>query len=116
MPKINFQKYGMSKARYEELRAFVKQYPEFKQRRKDILEGRGQVENRALAAAELSDKIELIESCIKKACEGVEVIEPYLLKNVTEDVSPLQMLPPIHRDGFYKRRWLFYIELSKMKK
>ncbi len=116
MAKVNYQRYGMSKARYEELRAFAKQYPEFKKMRQDILEGRGNVENRAVAAAELSSKIEIIEVCIKKACEGAEVIEPYLLKNVTEDISPLQMLPPIHRDGFYKRRWLFYIELSKMKK
>lgn len=116
MAKVNYQKYGMSKARFEELRAFAKQYPEFKRKRKDILEGRGNVENRAVAAAELAGKIEMIEECIRKACDGATVLEPYLLKNVTDDVSPLKMLPPIHRDGFYKRRWLFYIELSKVKK
>lgn len=117
MSKVSYERHGMSKARYDELNAFARQYSEFKSRRRELLlNNRGSVEKNAVEAADLKSKIDLIDECIKIACADDHVLEPYLLKNVTEGISPIKTMPPIYRDGFYKRRWLFFIELEKRKK
>lgn len=106
----------MSVARYEELAGFARQYPEFVQKRKQLLSGSGAVDKDATAAADLKTKIELIEHCVKVACKDCVDIEPMLLKNVTERVPYDCMDVPLYRHGFHLRRRLFFIELNKHKK
>lgn len=113
---VNYQKYGMSKARYQELAAFVRQYPEFIQARKNLLCGSGAVDKDGTAAADIKTKIELIERCAKVACNDCPGIAPLLLKNVTERVPYECMNVPMYREGFLLRRRLFFIELNKHKK
>lgn len=118
MANIAYEKHGFSKARYDELSAFARQYPEFKAKHKQLMSASGSVEKNAVAAADLKTKIETIEHCIKIACKGEPGLEPYLLANVTGGKyrSYEKTVPPIYRDGFYKRRWIFFIELAKFKK
>lgn len=118
MSNVNYKKYGLSKARYDELSAFARQYPEFLAQRRQILSDSGAVEKNGIAAADLQTKIEMIEQCVKVACKDEPGLIPYMLSNVTgcKNRSYEKVVPPIYRDGFYKRRWIFFIELSKMKK
>ena len=114
--KVNYKKYGMSVARYQELAGFARQYPEFVQERKRLLTGTGAVDKDGTAAADLKTKIDLIEKCVKTACFDCAEITPFLLRSVTEKVSYECLNVPMYRDGFLLRRRLFFIELDKHKK
>ena len=116
MSRVNQKKYGMSKARYDELRAFARQYNELATEREALLDGTGSVKERAIKAADIKSKLELIDYCIDVACKDVPIIKPYLFKNVTEGVEYRSMQVPFYRDGFLLRRRLFFIELNKHKK
>lgn len=114
--KVNCTKYGMSKARYQELSAFTRQYSEFVRQRKQYLSGSGAVDKDGTQAADLKTKIELIENCVKLACSDCDNVAPLLLRNVTEGISYECMNVPMYREGFLLRRRLFFIELNKHKK
>ena len=114
--KVNYTKYGMSKARYQELAAFARQYSEFIQQRKQYLSGSGSVDKDGTEAADLKTKIELIENCAKVACSDCPGIVKYLMQNVTEGTAYERMNVPMYCEGFRLRRKLFFIELNKHKK
>lgn len=116
MSRINYTKYGISKNRYQELSAFVRQYCEFAERHKKILNGTGRVEDCAIDAADIKSNMELIEECLNSACSDVPWLKPYLFKNVTQGTSYNQMQVPFYERGFLNRRKLFFIELNKRKK
>lgn len=117
--KINYEKYGISKARYEELRAFCMQYSEYKTRRRQLRSGVVSVssESAETEVKILGEKISLIEHCVKQACTRAPGVYKYLLRNVTEpDCGYNLLLPPIEKNSFYKLRKDFFILLNKSKK
>lgn len=116
MSRVNYKQYGMSRARYEELRAFARQYREFETEHKQLLDGTGSVKEKAITAADIKTKMEIIDYCIDVACSDVPMLKPYLFKNVTEGISFHQMQVPLYERGFMLRRKLFFIELNKHKK
>lgn len=116
MSRVNYKKYGISKNRYQELSSFARQYSEFAEKHKQIINGTGRVENCAVNAADIKSNMELIEECLDRACSDVPMLKPYLFKNVTEGTSYNQMQVPFYERGFLNRRKLFFIELNKHKK
>lgn len=116
MSRVNYKKYGMSQARYEELRAFARQYNELETERKRLLDGTGSVKENAIKAADIKTKLEIIDCCIEVACSDIPLLKPYLFKNVTEGTPYHKMQVPLYERGFILRRKLFFIELNKHKK
>jgi len=116
MSRVNYKKYGMSQARYEELRAFARQYRELETEHKQLLDGTGSVKEKAIKAADIKTKLEIIDYCIDTACSDIPLLKPYLFKNVTEGTPYHQMQVPLYERGFILRRKLFFIELNKHKK
>lgn len=116
MSRVNYKKYGMSQARYEELRAFARQYNELATEHKRLLDGTGPVKENAIKAADIKTKLEIIDKCIDVACSDMPMLKPYLLKNVTEGTPYCKMQVPLYERGFILRRRLFFTELNKHKK
>lgn len=116
MSRVNYKQYGMSRARYEELRAFARQYNELTIEHKQLLDGTGSVKEKAIQAADIKSKLEIIDYCIDVACSDVPILKPYLFRNVTEGTPFNKMQVPLYERGFMLRRKLFFIELNKHKK
>lgn len=124
---LKLQEYGISPTRAEYLRSFCRQYPEMKEQLANIrnaynspcitgLPGGNDISNpvcaRAIKAAELSKKLEVIEQSCIEADSG---IYQYLLKNVTLGISYEKMYPspPCCKDHFYRKRRKFYAILDE---
>ena len=126
--KIKLDKFGISKAAYDELHSFCLQYDEKLARLNDsyslkspnlsgIPHGSG-VSDPTEHAAELAEKyhrdIELIE---KTAKEVDSELAPFLIKNVTSDKCPPWVLKSrygmeISEKAFNKKRRQFYYLLA----
>ena len=114
--KINYEKYGISKERYEELRAFCLQYKEYKTRLRKLKSG-------VMSCASVDEiknveeKIKLIEKCVKEVCASVPGVNYALLRNVTEHKCGYEMImPPMSKNSFYKLRKDFFVLLNETKK
>jgi hypothetical protein len=119
---IKLDKYEIDKFAYRELLNFCRQYPEKKDKLKEIrgislapMTGmpRGQsvgnpTERKALRAEKLSEDCEMIE---KTAIEAGPEIHTWLLRNVTEESCTWEVLNvPVGRRQFYEyRRRFFYL-------
>lgn len=98
--QVTLRKYGIGKPAYTELRGFCLQYPLKKQNRE-----------------KWADDIRLIE---ETAEEVDEVLAPFIIKSVTEDI-PYWVLAandgiPAGEKVFSEKRRQFYYELAKKKK
>lgn len=130
----SLRKLGISPQRERELRAFCAQYPEWKQKRNELLlsaypsalqsesggvkggNGRSIPERIAEQTDELLDKILLVERCALDAVKDCPGLYKPLLKNVTER-TPYEYMPvPIKRDSFYRYRARFFGLLNERKK
>ena len=116
---------GISPARYAELRAFCRQYPEYKRELANVRAGivdkprrsgrwhrPDPTGNAAIAIADhpAQRRVTLIERCAGRVAEPV--IAAALLKNVTEGTDYSLMHPPCGINQFYVLRQLFFIELD----
>lgn len=136
MPRIrmlNKQKYGISKYRYNELRYFCMQYPEWKDelryntdtvKSKEITdmpmggERHNQIEELAIRRVELQRKCNMIEEA---AQEADNAIKDYIIKAVTNDGITFTYLQnimgiPCGKTYFYEKRRKFYYILDKKSK
>lgn len=125
--KLKLRDYGISSARYDELSAFCKQYPEWKEfvvnengtpqspimsdMPKSPNSNPDKILNLAIKRVECEKKIELIESTAREADE--EFMD-YLIDNICygTNVTYLQMRRnmPLSQNAFYsKRRYFFYL-------
>lgn len=124
--KLKLEKYGISKAAYEELRAFCLQYDEKLARLNDAyslkspnLSGMphgGNISDPTARAGEIAIKyredIELIESTAK---EIDDFLAPFLLLNVTKEYMPPWLLiskynmPATEQTFNLKRRKFYYL-------
>lgn len=97
--QVTLQKYGIGKAAYTELRGFCLQYPDKKKDRE-----------------KWEKDIALIEDTAK---EVDEVLAPWIIKSVTEDlpywVLAANEMIPAGVNLFSEKRRRFYYELAKKK-
>lgn len=123
--------YGISRNRYQELKAFCLQYDEKKSK---ILRGTGGMnydgmphgsgdgkvlENQAIRNVMYREDCEMIEKAAEKASI---TLSPYILKSVTNDL-PYEYIEydekygrvPVGKTDFYAYRRLFYHILDSMK-
>lgn len=129
---IDLEKYGISKHRYRELKAFCMQYQEWKEFLKNnndtvksleitdmpLCHGNSdQTCSLATKRAELSKNIEMIEKCAEKS--SIE-FKNNLIQNVCNGTSVERMIDidriPISKNVFYNYRRIFFINLDKVKK
>lgn len=128
--KISLEKYGISKAAYEELRGFCLQYPEKKEKIKDALSIKSQkfsgmphsgkvldpTEKAGEVARKASADIELIE---KTAKEVDEFLAPWIIKSVTQDIPAWMLITNDHMPAtekvFNAKRRQFYCLLALKK-
>lgn len=129
MPKhpARLQRAGISKARYEMLKSFCRQYPEFK---RALSRARAGIVDRPVhtsgawhapdptgrAAMHLADhpaakRVKLIEDCAAAVAEPV--IAQTIVKSVSEGKGFDVLRPHIGEKQFYILRLLFYIELDR---
>lgn len=118
---------GISSARYAELRAFCRQYPEYRRQLADARAGivdrparrNGKwrkpdpTGNAAIAIADhpAARRVRLIERCAARVAEPV--IAQAILRNVTEGDNYYRLRPPCGDKQFYVLRQLFFIELDR---
>lgn len=115
--KINYEKYGISKERYEELRAFCLQYKEYKTRLRKLKSGVLLCSSAETEIKILEEKITTIEKCVKQVCNSLPGVYYALLRNVTEHKCGYEMvLPPMSKNSFYKLRKDFFVLLNETKK
>jgi len=124
---LRLDKYEISKYAYRELLNFCRQYPEKKEKLRELrglssssFNGtpRGNIpgnptERKAMIAARIAEDCELIE---QTAIEADVRIYSWLIKNVTEENLPYECLnPPIGRRQFYESRRKFFYLLAHKK-
>ena len=126
------EKWGISRYRYEELRAFCMQYREWKRELASIPEISGQgfdavakgktpsspTEAIALRRTDLEQRCRIVETAAEEAGPG---ISEYLLRAVTEEFCGSQYLRercgmPCGRNYFYNSRRRFFALLNSRKK
>lgn len=124
------EEYSISRHRYRELKEFCLQYEEKKASLQQlytqssvppevaVMGGQSgkPTEMKAMRALKLKNEIELIDSCIKKACgDDVGLFEP-LKKNVTLGIGFESLgYVPCNIKTFYKKRKKFFYLLNKEK-
>lgn len=132
--QLRLDKYGISKFRYNELKNFCLQYPEWRDEleyKKDTVKSQqidgmpsspagnnsDQTGDLAIRRAELSRKCEMIE---KTAIKADSELYPYIIKSVCYD-EPMWYLRDIlgmgcENNAFYDARRYFFYLLDKIKK
>ena len=121
------KKYNISHHRYYELKHFCRQYPE----KKKLIEasyglscsmGEGSsspsnsspTERQAEMFIEEKEDVELIERCVKIACDGDTGFEEYLLRAVTEGKTPNNSIMPCGKNTFYTtyhHRFFYFLDM-----
>ncbi len=129
--EMTWEDYGITRHRYEELRAFCLQYEE---KKREIARGaaglrchtavsRTGTEDPAKRAAlrrrRYQRDLEMIEEAARAACPEIDA---YMIKSVTKDLSypfleyDLELgRIPMGKTDFYARRKLFYYFLDRLK-
>lgn len=126
--RLNLERYGVSQQRYNELRAFCLQYPEWQVKLRDIhsLSGvstdseavqggkTGQpTESKALQALRYTEKIRAVERALKQAVGDEQHIYNPLLNNLTRGTKYEYLSIPISKKNFYMYRTAFFVNLDK---
>lgn len=128
---MTWEDYGISKHRYEELRAFCLQYEEKKSKIKRGISGISYNATQGGSGTRSpTERAAIRNSIYQKDCEMIEQaaiaaspeIHPYIIKSVAEDLSyPFVEYDdqlgkmPMGKTEFYARRKLFYHYLDRLK-
>lgn len=125
---ISWEKYGISKYRYRELKFFCLQYKEKKEKiRRGLTRGaavqttstgNSKVESQAINNVRYAADVEAIEECCKEAHKD---LAPYILQSVTEDITYEAIISqkriPYGKTDFYAaRRYFYYLLDMRLKK
>lgn len=123
-------KYGISRNRYRELKAFCLQYDEKKKELQQLYalssvppevsvmggEPGKPTEKKALKAIQLKSDVEMIDNCLQAACDGAPGLTGYLKRNVTLGIGFDSLgTVPCNIKTFYKCRRKFFFLLDKEK-
>lgn len=127
--RLNLEKYGITQRRYEEMRAFCLQYPEWQEKLKDIRSLRGvstdrevvqsgmvgnPTEKAALSSMIYTQKIEAVERALKTVVGDEQGIYEPMLLNITRGVRYENINIPISRKNFFMYRTAFFVNLDKI--
>lgn len=129
---INAKKYMISKRAFQTAYFYCLQYPEWKQRLRELQPAaRSQrlgsskggsssgdsVSALAIERAEISSKIDNVESAIREACGSDKGMRKYLLEYVTQDGMTYERIrargAPCGQTYFYALRRRFYAIIAK---
>jgi len=126
----DYTKVGISRERYNELRAFCLQYPEWKSMASSLIgvgaqnynpqpHAEGTVSDPVARLAEkretLLKKIDLVEGVARKTGSGAwysALIQNCCMGIALEYIDPV-LMPTSHRNEFYRRRREFYVRLDQ---
>ena len=127
MRTLNLERFGISKNRYREMKAFCLQYPEWKEKLSCLQDLKGMAngeavqsgtlgnptEAAALACMEYSERIGYVESSLEMATGSDRIMYNALLKNITKNMSFEQISPPVSRTVFFEIRTAFFVNLNR---
>lgn len=102
--RLRLERYGISNARYAEMRAFCRQYNEWQRGR-----WRGTQEQRSRCA----QKADLLLTVAMVTVNGEENVLDALLKNITDGIPYAHLNVPLSEGAFYALRRDFFINLNK---
>lgn len=126
--RLNLEKYGISQQRYAEMRAFCLQYPEWKERLRDIhtLSGvatdgeavqggkTGQpTESKAIQALQYAQKMDAVERALKQAVGDEANLYAPMLASLTRKIPYENLNIPIGRMTYFQYRTAFFVNLDK---
>lgn len=129
--KPAYEKYGISRERYNELRAFCRQYPEWKSEASSLLGVGAQqysdmphgtdvsdpVARAAMKRMHLAEKIEMVERVAHSVGEGrwyAALIQHCCMGKSLDCIDPV-LIPTSNRNAFYAIRREFFIALHLIK-
>lgn len=111
--RLRLQKYGISDARYDELKAVCRQYNEFCGKLRTYSECQTLTEAQKKEAAECLRKKNAVEAAAKiSTSDECGIYEP-LIKNVTCGVPFYELTVPLSEKAFYDFRVAFFINLDR---
>ena len=129
---LKLDSYGISKARYTELRGFCEQYPEWKQELENQIymrsmqvsdmpkEHNSNADNTSEMAIRLSTIISKCKIIEETATEADYSLSKYIIRNVCYGDSPTKLITkmemPSQLNAFYDARRYFYYLLNKRRK
>lgn len=122
--RLRLDEYGISRARYDELKAFCRQYDDKKAHANDLLyktmgkltgmprgnNASDPARNNSIRRDGLIKDCEMIEQA---AIEANAELYPYIMDNVTRDVQLWKLKPPCGKNQFYKARRKFFFCLHE---
>lgn len=126
--RLNLERYGISQERYNELRAFCLQYPEWQAKLCDIhsLSGvstdgeavqggkTGQpTESKALQALRYTEKMNAVERALKQAVGDETNLYAPMLASITRKIRYENLNIPIGRMAYFQYRTAFFVNLDK---
>ena len=127
---LKLERYGISKQRYSELRAFCLQYPERQTALKDIRSLSGvatdgeavqggkignPTESAALRAAQYTEKMRIVEKALSQTVGEDKNIYAPLLLSFTRGIRYENLNIPISRATYFDYRKAFFVNLDKLK-
>lgn len=126
--RLNLQRYGISENRYDELKAFCRQYPEWQQKIREARELSGiaqnegissgkvgnQTEQAALRALKYMDKVDAVHRAMRAAVGNNEVLFVPMLRSVTEGVRYENLNIAMSRTSYFEMRTAFFVNLDKL--
>lgn len=127
---LKLERYGISKYRYNELRAFCLQYPEWQAALKDIRSLSGvatdgeavqggtvghPTESAALRSIRYTEKMRVVEQALKQTVGEDKNIYYPLLQSFTRGIRYENLNIPISRPTYFNFRTAFFVNLDKLK-
>lgn len=126
--RLNLERYGVSRQRYNELRAFCLQYPEWQAKLRDIhsLSGvstdgeavqggkTGQpTESKALQSLRYIEKMNAVERALKQAVGDETNLYAPMLASLTRKIRYENLNIPISKQTYFNFRTAFFVNLDK---
>lgn len=111
--RLHLQQYGISDARYDELKALCRQYDEYVRKIREIDGIKDPTEaDRQIKEACLHKK-EAIDRAIRITTEGEHNVRKALFENIVHDTSYKHLSVPMERKTFYAFRKAFFSNLNR---
>ncbi len=112
--KLRLQRFGISEARYDELKAICRQYDELCRKIRTYSDGLTLTEAEIKAKNECIRKRNAIDCAIQATIEGEYNIKDALLENVTHGNTYINLSVPLSEKAFYDYRTAFFVNLDRL--
>lgn len=112
--RLRLQKYGISNARYDELKAICRQYDDLCRKIHTYSENPTLTEAEKKTKNECIRKKNAIERAVRTTTAGEHNINGALLKSVTHGEAYNHLSVPLSEKAFYDFRVAFFVNLDRM--